>query len=62
MIDTQTTLQDTFQNDWGASIQGASMTECRPPSELTQRRSGVPQLFPLGRVLKQFMLRCLFLT
>jgi hypothetical protein len=30
----------------GASIQGASMTEYRPPSELAQRRSGVLQSFP----------------
>ena len=31
---TQATSKCAFQNDWGASVQGASMTECRPPSEL----------------------------
>ena len=33
-IYTHTTSKCAFQNDWGASILGASMTECRPPSEL----------------------------
>jgi hypothetical protein len=42
-IYTQATSKCAFQNNWGAS-----MTECRPPYELLQRRSGVPQLFPLG--------------
>jgi len=59
---THATSKCAFQNDWGASIRGASMIECRPPSELAQRRSGVPQTFPLGRVLKRFMLRWPFLT
>jgi hypothetical protein len=39
-----------------------SMTECRSPSELAQLRSGVPQPFPVGQVLKLLMLRWLFLT
>lgn len=47
-IYTQATSKCAFQNNWGASIRGASMTECLPPYELLQRRSGVPQLFPLG--------------
>jgi hypothetical protein len=38
------------------------MTECQPPSELAQQRSGLSLPFPLGRTLKQFMLRWLFLT
>jgi putative ABC transport system ATP-binding protein len=40
---THTTSKCAFQSDWGAS-----MTECRPPSELAQRSIGVPQSFPLG--------------
>ena len=33
-IYTQATSKCAFQNNGGASIRGASMTECRPPSEL----------------------------
>jgi hypothetical protein len=49
VIYTQVTPKHTFQNDWGASIQGVPLKECRHPFERGQRRSGVPQPFRPGR-------------
>jgi hypothetical protein len=45
---THATSSCAFQSLWGASIQGAAMTECRPPFKWLQRRSGVPQRFRPG--------------
>ena len=47
-IYTQATSKYEFQSDQGASIQGASMKECRLPFELVQHRSGVPWTLPEG--------------
>lgn len=44
-VNTQITSKHTFQNDWGASIQGVPLKECRLPFERGQRRGGVPQTF-----------------